>query len=202
MLVRDRMSRKVITTQRQQPIGEARALLHKYNIRQLPVMQQERLVGIVTDRDLRSASVTAKTVADLMTPKPVVIGPNTPVDEAARLLRAHKIGALPVLDNGKLIGILGGSDILDAFVDLSGVREPTYHVILTAADGPDTERRVRRIVEQERGELKWIHRDKSQRPPQVHLRLKARRVDDIVTELEAAGFEVSGVVGSSTAARG
>jgi acetoin utilization protein AcuB len=201
MLVRDRMSRKVIGIERQRPTAEARALMQKHDIRQLPVIHQERLVGIVTDRDLRSAPASAETVADVMTPKPAVIGPNAPVDEAARLLRAHKIGALPVVENGKLIGILAGSDVLDAFVDLSGVAEPTYHVILTAADVPDAERQIRRVIEQERGELKWLHRDKRQRPPQLHLRLKARRIDDIVTELEAAGFEVCGVVGSSAKGR-
>jgi acetoin utilization protein AcuB len=201
MLVRDRMSRKVISVQRQDPIAAARALMQKHGIRQFPVVQQERLVGIVTDRDLRSAPASAKTVSEVMTSKPTTIGPEAPVDEAARLLRTQKIGALPVVEQGKLVGILAGSDVLDAFVDLSGVAEPTYHVILTAAGVPDAERQIRRIVEQERGELKWIHRDKRQRPPQVHLRLKARRVDDIVTELEAAGFEVSGVVGSSAKGR-
>ena len=201
MLVRDRMSRKVISVQRQDPIAAARALMQKHGVRQFPVVQDERLVGIVTDRDLRSAPASAKIVSEVMTSKPTTVGPDVAVDEAARLLRTHKIGALPVVDNGKLIGILAGSDVLDAFVDLSGVAEPTYHVILTAADVPDAERQIRRIVEQEHGELKWIHRDKSQRPPRVHLRHKARRVDDIVTELEAVGFEVAGVVGSSAKGR-
>ena len=201
MLVRDRMSRKVISVQRQDPIAAARALMQKHGVRQFPVVQEERLVGIVTDRDLRSAPASAKIVSEVMTSKPTTVGPDVAEDEAARLLRTHKIGALPVVDNGKLIGILAGSDVLDAFVDLSGVAEPTYHVILTAADVPDAERQIRRIVEQEHGELKWIHRDKSQRPPRVHLRLKARRVDDIVTELEAVGFEVAGVVGSSAKGR-
>ncbi|HXQ20307.1 MAG TPA: CBS domain-containing protein [Candidatus Acidoferrales bacterium] len=201
MLVRDRMSRKVISVQRQDPIAATRTLMHKHGVRQFPVVQQERLVGIVTDRDLRSAPASAKTVSEVMTSKPTTVGPDVAVDEAARLLRTHKIGALPVVENGTLIGILAGADVLDAFVDLSGVAEPTYHVILTATDVADAERQIRRIVEQERGELKWIHHDKRQRPPQVHLRLKARRIDDIVTELEAVGFEVAGVVGSSAKGR-
>ena len=115
------------------------------------------------------------------------------VDEAARVLRTHKIGALPVVEKGTLVGILAGSDVLDAFVDLSGVAEPTYHLTLTG-DGPEMERRIRQVIERERGELKWLHRDRRQRPAQVHLRLKAQRIDDIVTELEAGGFEVQAVV--------
>jgi len=196
MLVRNRMSHKVVTVEPPQSLADARALLHKHGIRQLPVVRRERLVGIVTDRDLRSAPAEAKTVADVMTAKPIAIGPNTPVDEAARVLRTHKIGALPVVESGNLVGILAGSDVLDAFVDLSGVAEPTYHLTLTG-DGPDMERRIRQVIDRERGELKWLHRNRRQQPAQVHLRLKARRIDDIVTELEAGGFEVQALVAPS-----
>lgn len=197
MLVRDRMSRKVITVDPQRSVAEAQALLRKHAVRQLPVVREGRLVGIVTDRDLRAASAAVETVNQVMTGKPMVVGPNAPVDEAARVLRAHKIGALPVVEGKALIGIITASDVLDAFVDLSGVREPTYHLVVSADDDADAERRIRRVIEQHRGELKWLHRDRHRRPPQVHLRLKARRIDDIVTELEAGGFEVNALVGSS-----
>ncbi len=195
MLVRYRMSPQPITAARGLPIAEARALLNKHRIRHLPVVQNHQLVGIVTDRDLRSAPASARTVSDVMTAKPVVIIPDAPVDEAARVLRAHKIGALPVVEGKRLVGILTETDVLDAFVDLSGVTEPTYHLTLTEVDVPDPEHRVREIVLGERGRLKWLHRNGRRR--RLYLRIKVKRVDDIVTQLEAAGFEVNAVVSST-----
>ncbi len=195
MLVRYRMSPQLITATRGLPITEARTLLNKHRIRHLPVVQSHQLIGIVTDRDLRSAPASARTVDDVMTVKPVVIIPDAPVDEAARVLRAHKIGALPVVEGKRLVGILTETDVLDAFVDLSGVTEPTYHLTLTEVDVPDPERRVREIVLGERGQLKWLHRNGRRR--RLYLRLKVKRVDDVVTQLEAAGFEVNAVVSST-----
>ncbi len=196
MLVRNRMSRKVITVGPQHSVAEARTLLHRHGIRQLPVLRSQRLVGIITDRDLRGAASTAKTVADLMTSKPIVIGPDASVDEAAGQLSKHKIGALPVVEGTKLVGILSSSDVLDAFVDLSGVSEATYRIVLSGAKGKPAQQQVRQIVHSGRGELKWLHPD-SRDTDRLHLRLKARRVDDIVTGLEAAGFEVTALIAPS-----
>jgi acetoin utilization protein AcuB len=193
MLVRSRMTSKVITVQPAQSLNEARALLHKHRIRQLPVVRSGRLVGIITDRDLRSAGAKDGTVADLMTPRPIVIGPNASVDEAAHVLTAHKIGALPVVEAGKLLGILASDDILDAFVELSGVAEATYRIVISGAKGRLAERQVRDVIAHQHGELKWLHAD-SGSPDKLHVRLKARRVDDVVTALEAAGFNVDALV--------
>ncbi len=195
MLVRNRMTAKVITVEPNQPIAQARALLHRYRIRHLPVLRKERLIGIVTDRDVRGSD-SAQTVANVMTPKPVVINPNASVDEAARQMRMHKFGALPVVEGGKLVGILTESDILDAFVDLSGVGEATYRIVLSGAKGRQAQQQVRQAVASRRGELKWLHPD-SHDASKLHLRLKARRIDDVVTALEAAGFEVDALVAPS-----
>ncbi len=193
MLVRNRMSPNVITVEADYTIAEARTLLHRHRIRQLPVVRRERLVGIVTDRDLRSAPASAETVAEVMTTKPAVTSPGAAVDEAARQLRQRKFGALPVVEGGKLVGILTASDVLDAFVDLSGVGEATYRIVLSGAKGKQAQQQVRQTVGSTRGELKWIHPD-SRDASKLHLRLKARRIEDIVTALEAAGFEVDALV--------
>ena len=194
MLVRNRMSRKVISAEPEWSLDEARKLLERQGIRQMPVVRGERVVGIVTDRDLRGAPARAKVVRDVMSANPVTVTPDLSVDEAARLLRRHKFGALPVLEGKRLAGILTVADVLDAFVDLSGVEEPTYRLVLTPVDGRWTEAEIRHLVADKHGELKWLHRDTKRRPSQVHLRLKSRRVDDIVTSLEAAGFDVVSIV--------
>ncbi len=193
MLVRDHMARKVVTTDPQRSVADARALLKRHRIRQVPVVRGGRLVGIVTDRDLRSAAVT-KPVAEVMTARPFTLAPDASVDEAARLLRTYKIGALPVVDGNELVGLITAADILDAFVQLTGVAEPTYRIALGVKRSKTDIARVRAIVERLNGELKWLHYDGEQRPPQIHLRLKVRRVDDVVTGFEAAGFDVLSVV--------
>ncbi|MBI4515171.1 MAG: CBS domain-containing protein [Deltaproteobacteria bacterium] len=191
MFVGDRMSRRVVTAPPQLPLAEARALLERHHIRQLPVLQGTQLVGIITDRDLRAAPATTRAVRQAMTANPLTIAPDAPVDEAARLLRAHKINALPVIKAGKLSGILTASDVLGAFIELSGVAERTYRIIFRATAG--TEGRVRRVIEGARGEIKWLHREHG-RARRLHVRLKARRIEDVTAALEGAGFEVSAVV--------
>jgi acetoin utilization protein AcuB len=192
MLVRDYMSKKVITVDRQCSIVDARALLRKHRFRQLPVIHKDRLSGIVTDRDLRSASATMKTVSEAMTAKPSAIGPDAPIDEAARLLRTLKVGALPVLENRSLVGIITTSDVIDAFVQLCGVTEPTYHLVLAGGHDAEAKWRIRRVIDRKHGDLKWIYRDR--RSGRVHLRLLSTDIDDIVAGLEADGFEVSAVL--------
>jgi acetoin utilization protein AcuB len=179
-------------------VAQARTLLARHRIRQLPVMRTQRLVGIVTDRDLRSAAPRAKTVGDIMSRKPLVITSTASIDEAARLLRRHKIGALPVVDGTALVGILSASDILDAFVEISGVGETSYRLAIVGAKGSYAAPRVRHAIEQAHGAIHWMHADGRQ-PGKLHVRLKARNIDDVVVAVEALGFEVETVVAPSRA---
>jgi acetoin utilization protein AcuB len=193
MLVRYRMSPKVVVTEPQESLAKARQLLQRHRIRQLPVMRGEQVVGIITDRDLRSARAKAQIVKDAMTSKPFTIGPDVPVDEAAQVLCEHKINALPVIDRKKLVGILTATDVLNAFVDLSGVAESTYRIVVRGKNAKRSESIVRGILERARAEIKWMQRDQ-QKPSVIHVRLNSQRIDDIVTALEAAGLEVGAVV--------
>lgn len=192
MLVRDHMSSNVITVDRDCPVAEARALLHKHRFRQLPVLHKDRLAGIVTDRDLRALGEAKRHVSDVMTAKPSVIGPEAPIDAAARLLRRLKVGALPVVERAKLIGIISTADMLDAFVDLCGVAEPTYHLLLSDGEGKEVKWRVRRVIDRQHGDLKWLYRNP--RSGRVHLRVRTTNVGDIIAGLEADGFEVSTIL--------
>jgi acetoin utilization protein AcuB len=194
MLVRSRMAKRLVTVSPEDSVANARGLLSKHGIHHLPVVEQQRLVGIVTDRDVRSAPAKAKRVGDIMTAKPRVIGPDAFVDEAARRLRRHRIGGLPVVDNGRLIGILAAADVLDAFVDLSGVREATTQLVIAGAKGSKATEQIREAVRKARGEIKWLHRD-AKDPSRIFVRLKNTRVDDIEYALEAAGFIVDAIIG-------
>ena len=111
------------------------------------------------------------------------------------MLRKLKVGALPVVDGRKLVGIITTADVLDAFVEFCGVTEPTCHLMVAGSGGADTKWRVRRIIDQKRGDLKWIYRDR--RSGKVHLRLKVTNIDDIVSALEADGFDVNTILSPS-----
>jgi acetoin utilization protein AcuB len=134
MTVKELMTGAVITAPPSMPILEARNLMMKERIRHLPVADADgRLLGIITDRDIRlnlpskatSLSVweinhllSKLTVDEVMTRAVITVGPDRPAREAAQLIVDHQIGALPVEDGGRLIGIVTETDLLRAFIRL------------------------------------------------------------------------------------
>jgi len=125
------MTKSVVTIKPQDTLRHARERLAKYRINQLPVVVNDKLVGIVTDRDVRYAYPSSlrlfhgkdieefgdsHTVEEIMTYNVVTISPQTSLREAARHLRRQRFGALPVVENGKLVGIITRSDLLDAIL--------------------------------------------------------------------------------------
>ena len=110
-------------------VAHAREVMEQHRVNQLPVVVNNRLVGIVTDRDLRDATpsmaetvpaldpgATARiTVESVMTPAVLTVTPIDPLQRAAAIMRRERIGALPVLHDGRLAGIITRSDILEAF---------------------------------------------------------------------------------------
>jgi acetoin utilization protein AcuB len=133
------MKHPVVTVKPRDSAQHAREVMEKHRINQLPVITDDRLVGIVTDRDLRDAfpSVFESApsfrrqraqhetdpatipVEDVMTRDVLSLAPGAFLADAARIMRRERIGAIPVLDGQRLVGILTRSDVLDAFVELS-----------------------------------------------------------------------------------
>jgi len=125
------MTKSVMTIKPKDTLRHARDRLAKYRINQLPVVVNDKLVGIVTDRDVRDAYPSSlrlfygkdidefgdsHTVEEVMTYNVVVVSPQTSLREAAQRLRRQRFGALPVVENGKLVGIITRSDLLDALL--------------------------------------------------------------------------------------
>ena len=125
--VSDWMTEEVLAVEVFDSIGIARRLMAKHRINQLPVIDGEKLIGIVTDRDIRDAYPTSilidhtkeidkfadsYTVEDVMTFNVISIKPETSLETAVRLLRRHRIGSLPVVKKGELVGIITRSDVL------------------------------------------------------------------------------------------
>jgi acetoin utilization protein AcuB len=135
MTVAELMTKDLITVPPDTPVLDARQQMVKAGIRHLPVTGLGReLLGIVTDRDIRlhlpsqatSLSVwelnyllTKLTVEQVMTRSVITVGPGRPVPDAASLMLDHKIGALPVVDGGRLVGIVTETDMLRAFVRMT-----------------------------------------------------------------------------------
>lgn len=179
-------------------LQRAQDLMREHCVRHLPVLRGTRLAGVLSDRDLRRGLQATKCVQDIMTLNPISISPDAAVDEAAAIMDARRVSSLPVVSNNRVVGILTTTDVLRAFVSLSGVAEPTTRIIVTARRGRGIESQVRHIVHGCHGELKWIHRQGRY----LHLRLKARHVDEIVTALEGAGLNVTALVSSQEANAG
>ena len=130
MKVRELMTKKPLTVPVDTPVVEARRTMLEHRIRHLLATDNGRLAGIVTDRDIRlnmpspatSLSVweinyllARMTVGSVMTKSVITVDPNRNVVEAARIMLDHKIGALPVVDGGTIIGIMTETDIMRAF---------------------------------------------------------------------------------------
>lgn len=129
--VSDLMTFAPITVRNEAPLHEVLVRMRDDGVRQLPVVDEdERLVGIITDRDVRLAMnsplilhdrkqdeelLRALTAESCMTPDPITISPDSPAYRAAEMLSSYKFGALPVVDGDILVGIISVSDILDAF---------------------------------------------------------------------------------------
>mgnify|MGYP006270531107 CR=1 FL=1 len=145
MLVQDIMQHPVITIQPADAIGDAYQTMRDKTIRHLPVVDvADGLIGVVTDRDLRYATsdlhpspVEAQSpVRSAMTPHPITAGLLDPVEEAARILRAHSIGCLPVLDGDDLVGIVTVTNLLDAVIRLTGLQKPGARLAVSLSDEP------------------------------------------------------------------
>jgi len=143
MMIRELMAGGLITVRPETPVQQARDLMAKERIRHLPVTGPGgALVGIVTDRDIRlnlpsrATSLSAQeinhrllklTVGEIMTRSVITIGPAAAARDAAQLMLDHKIGALPVLDDGHLVGIITETDIVRAFVRVTATANARHH---------------------------------------------------------------------------
>ena len=149
LLVRDSMTREVITLSPQTTAAEALGLCRERRIRHLPVVEGGRLVGVVSDRDLRSAApalgdpgrasaLERIRISEVMTSEVVTASPDDPIDEAANRMRERRIGCLPVVESGELAGIITSSDVMEALVHLVGAHEPGSRLEVVIPDRPGT----------------------------------------------------------------
>jgi len=153
MLVRDVMTRNLITVDPETSFTDALKIMRENRIRRLPVLEDGKLVGIVTEKDILYASPSKATTLDvwelhyllnklkireIMTRDVVTIQEDTPVEEAAKIMADNKIGALPVVKGNKLVGIITETDIFKVFLEMFGSRKKGVRYTFKVPNVPGT----------------------------------------------------------------
>ncbi len=198
MLVSKRMKKTPVTVSPEDLLATVQKKMKDGGFRRTPVVENGRLVGIVTEKDLRQhlGYLERTKVNVTMSEKLVTVAPQTTLEEAALLLLKHKIGGLPVVDNGQLVGIITTSDILHAFLDVMGASEEgTFRIdLLLEGDGHDLAS-ASQIIATKGGEILGVgtYREKWEESPVFYLRLRAAEPNQVAGILKEKGYEVLGV---------
>ena len=152
MFAKERMSHPVISIHPKMSMQDALNLMHKECIRRLPVVDKHgKLVGIVSERDLLHAShsdvtslsvweitylLSKITIDRIMTREVITISEDTPIEEAALIMADNKIGGLPVLRDGEVVGIITETDLFKVFLELLGARDAGVRLAALVANVP------------------------------------------------------------------
>ena len=157
MLVGNWMTKDVISVDVNDSMQDATRLIRKHKIKRLPVMEKGKLVGIVTDRDLKRASASDVTtleihellfliseikIGDIMTKDPITIPLDYTIDEAAQILLEHKLSGAPVVDDeGQVAGVITQTDIFRVLVLFTGVKKAGISLLFNWRIAPVPSRR-------------------------------------------------------------
>lgn len=209
MFVRDYMTAAPITIAPTTPILEAMNIMRKHKIRHLPVVEKNRLIGLVTEGLLLKVSPSPATtlsiyeinyllakmvVREVMVKNPITVTPSTTLEEAALIMRDHKVGSLLVVEDERLIGIITQTDIFDALIRIFGLRKAGLRIVL------ETENRIGALAEvldivRQHG-ISVVGVAVEERPDQtiaVMLRLATAEADPLVEDFTARGYRVKSV---------
>ncbi|MFZ5945017.1 MAG: CBS domain-containing protein [Bacillota bacterium] len=212
MLVKEIMTLNPVTINKDATIADALDIMRTNKFRRLPVVEGEKIIGIVTDRDLREVSpspattlsvfelnyLLAKTkLSQILPKKPVVtISPDALVEEAALVMRDNKIGGIPVLENNKLVGIVTETDVFGAFITIMGLRRSgTRITIELQEDKPGIINDITSVIKMYEGNITHLSSHESEgNTHKVAVRIKNNdKVDKIVEKLQEKGYEISSV---------
>jgi len=191
------MSTDLVTVRKEASIQEAMALMKGESIRHLPVVDQKmNLVGWITDADLRGVLIASMleelTLEDVMIRKPFTIHPEMALEEAARILLDKRVGGLPIVRNGKLVGVITVSDILSAFITFLGLFTESTRLDIKVSGSPNPLPEITRIVRLHGGEIISICHLPSEEGPEYSYSIRLKKTDlrPIITDLEEHGMEV------------
>ena len=199
MLVRDIMRSPVVAVPPETTLADAYRTMREKSFRHLPVVEGERLVGVVTDRDLRLATSALapvpfapdSSVSAVMCREPLTADAQDAVEDAARVMRERKIGCLPVVEDGRVIGIITGVDLLDALIRMTGVDKPSGRLEVRLPDQPGELARLTAFLGERELNIRSIL-TYPEGPERVRTVLRVGSIETrlVARDLRSAGFEV------------
>jgi len=207
MLVRKKMKKDLITITKDERMTTARKIIKEKNIRHLPVVDGKKLIGLVTNMDIRKAEASPATsleirelhylldkltVGEIMTRNVITISPDISVEEATTLLHDNKIGCLPVVEDGNLVGMLTENDVMEILIDVMGMNEKGSRLEVVVEDKPGALADVTRIIKEHNVNIISVVTDVADELGKrvVVFKLKTFYFEPIKKALEAGGFPV------------
>ena len=208
MLVHERMSRHPITITEDIPINSALKLMRDEKVRRLPVLNKKgELVGIVSERDLLYASPSPATslsihelhyliskikVSEVMTRDVITVSEYTPLEEAARIMSDNKIGSLPVMRDGKLVGIITESDLFRIFIEILGARDMGVRLSMLVPEQPGILADITRAIADIGGNIISLGTFLGEDPTNRLITVKVADVpkDRLVAEMKTFALEI------------
>ncbi|MBQ7566545.1 MAG: CBS domain-containing protein [Oscillospiraceae bacterium] len=205
MLVKNRMTLNPYTVTPETSINEAYSLMKDHSVSRLPVMKGGKLVGLVTKSGIERvtpSSATAlsvfelnyllnkMTVKDAMIAEPPTIADNDLVENAAVLMRDKNITALPVLRDGRLVGIITEKDIFDAFIEMLGVRNSGARLVVRMPNEPGAAADVITIISKYEINIQHMALNNGREGAEIIFRLDTDDASDIKRAIAAKGYEI------------
>ena len=206
MFVAKRMTPNPITVESDTSVMDAADLMHAKKIRRLPVIDNGKLVGIVTDRDLREVGPSPATslsvhelnyllakmkISDVMTKSVLTVSVDATIEEAALLMYKNKIGAVVAIDQaGKVVGIITETDIFKLFVDLMGLPSGMTRITLDVTDQVGVLSEITAIFRDENINIKSLTTFSTDGKAELVIRADVADPTDLVEALKAKGYPV------------
>jgi acetoin utilization protein AcuB len=201
------MTKNVITVLPQEKIIDAFELMQRQGIRHLPVVETGELKGLVTDRDIRLALIPSplstpedrvyhlgalETVEEIMTSDLITVEPTATIEEAAKFMAQYKIGAVPVVTDGQLVGILTETDILRVFIEMLETIQSSSRLDVVLGNRPNALDEVHRLLEASHAKVISVSMspEKTTGPKVYSFRIQRTPVEPLVLSLEKAGYRV------------
>jgi len=195
MRVNEIMNKEPITISPETRVGQALKLMQQHQIRHLPVIKDDFMVGWISARTLREVLLASMleiiTVGDVMVEAPISVTPDTSVEEAARLVHEHRIGGMPVLEDEKLVGVLTVNDLLSAFIIMLGLLRSSSRLDLLLDTKPETLEKVSQLIKTHGGKIINIALGPTKSGKRFYFfRLEKCDLEPIITALNDQGHQV------------
>ncbi len=185
-----------ITISAHASISDAIELMKVNSIRHLPVVAEDNMLeGFLTLADLKQGLIPSMlgdlNLRDLMITEPITVRSEDDVEIAAQLIYKHKIGGMPVVDDGQLVGIITATDILRTFIDMMGILTSTSRIDVVVGDRPGGLKTALQIINDEGADIINVGMTANQTGQRgYYFRLAACKTANIKKALEKQGYEV------------